>query len=260
MKNFVISLTTATQRREHITQEFSKQNIPFEFFDAITPDTMVQACERLNIDLINNQRLSGGEKGCFLSHVILWQKMLDENLDYIAIFEDDIYLGENAQVFFNDENWLKNNQIDFIKTETFLQKRKLGSESILLVDNRSAKPLKEYHLGTAGYIISPTTALSLFNFIKTLDLANEYFAIDQLMFDRYMQIKDSLPIYQLFPAIVSQEFILYPSQNAMPSDIKNAREQRVKPKRTLSQKLKGELSNAYRKTFGNLSRELIEFR
>ena len=161
MKNFVISLTTATQRREHITQEFSKQNIPFEFFDAITPDTMVQACERLNIDLINNQRLSGGEKGCFLSHVILWQKMLDENLDYIAIFEDDIYLGENAQVFFNDENWLKNNQIDFIKTETFLQKRKLGSESILLVDNRSAKPLKEYHLGTAGYIISQKTALSL---------------------------------------------------------------------------------------------------
>ena len=36
MQNYVISLTTSTDRRQHITQEFKKQDILFEFFDAIT--------------------------------------------------------------------------------------------------------------------------------------------------------------------------------------------------------------------------------
>lgn len=35
--NYVISLTSAYQRREHIQKEFSQQNIPFEFFDALKP-------------------------------------------------------------------------------------------------------------------------------------------------------------------------------------------------------------------------------
>ena len=36
-KNFVISISTADKRRNHIIQQFGQQNIPFEFFDAFTP-------------------------------------------------------------------------------------------------------------------------------------------------------------------------------------------------------------------------------
>ena len=35
--NYVISLSSASQRREHIIKEFGKHHIPFEFYDAITP-------------------------------------------------------------------------------------------------------------------------------------------------------------------------------------------------------------------------------
>ena len=34
--NYVISLSSASQRREHIIKEFGKHHIPFEFYDAIT--------------------------------------------------------------------------------------------------------------------------------------------------------------------------------------------------------------------------------
>lgn len=37
LQNHVISLTTAHERRTHITNEFAKHNIPFDFFDAVTP-------------------------------------------------------------------------------------------------------------------------------------------------------------------------------------------------------------------------------
>ncbi|WP_077587461.1 glycosyltransferase family 25 protein [Rodentibacter caecimuris] len=33
--NYVISLTTATQRREHIKKEFGRHNISFEFYDTL---------------------------------------------------------------------------------------------------------------------------------------------------------------------------------------------------------------------------------
>ena len=44
MRNFVISLSSATLRRAHISSEFAKEKVDFEFFDAITPETMAQAC------------------------------------------------------------------------------------------------------------------------------------------------------------------------------------------------------------------------
>lgn len=116
MKSYVISLRTAHDRREHIKAEFGKQSIHFEFFDAVTPDDIERISTQLNIPLANNQRLSLGEKACFLSHVCLWQKMIDDDLEHIAIFEDDVYLGENATVFLKDD-WL-NFPFDIIKLET----------------------------------------------------------------------------------------------------------------------------------------------
>ena len=49
MHNHVISLTTANARRQHITQEFAKHNIPFEFFDAITVSELKEVLSDRNI-------------------------------------------------------------------------------------------------------------------------------------------------------------------------------------------------------------------
>ena len=138
MHNYVISVKNSYKRREHITQEFSKHHILFDFFDAITLETIERACNELSISLENSQ-LSDGEKACFLSHLCLWKKCIDKKLDYIAVFEDDVYLGKDANSFFMDHNWLTNNQFDFIKTETFLQERKLAFNSIDLPNNRKIR-------------------------------------------------------------------------------------------------------------------------
>lgn len=261
MKNYVISLSTAYRRREHIMAEFTKHDVDFEFFDAKTPSDISDLAPRFNPHLKESPLLSDAEKACLLSHVCLWQQMLDENVDYLAIFEDDVYLGQNANIFFNDSQWLKKAGIDYLKTETFLQERKLSNNCIYLSDNRYAKVLYESHLGTAGYIISQKAAKSLLDYIAKLSSDNLK-PIDHLMFDDYRQTTSALPIHQMLPAIVAQEFILYPTQNAMPSDIKNDRDERKKnkPKRSLSDKIKGELSNAYRKTLGRLSRIIITYR
>lgn len=261
MKNYVISLSTAYHRRKHIMAEFTKHHVHFEFFNAKTPNDINDLAPRFNPHLKDSSLLSDGEKACLLSHVCLWQQMLDNDIDYLAIFEDDVYLGQNANVFFNNSQWLKKAGIDYLKTETFLQEKKLSDILINLPDNRCVKVLHESHLGTAGYIISQKTAKILLDFIKNLS-QNDLKPIDHLMFDDYRQMATAPPIYQMLPAIVAQEFILYPTQNAMPSNIKNDRDKRKKnkPKRSLSAKIKGELSNVYRKTLGKLSRTKIAYR
>ncbi|MDO4895945.1 MAG: glycosyltransferase family 25 protein [Moraxella sp.] len=199
MKNYVISLTTATERREHIKAEFDKQSIDFEFFNAVTPDLIKSTCQKLGIDLTQNQRLSDGEKACFLSHVSLWQKMIDEHIDYLAVFEDDIYLGKNADLFLNHDDWLKGIKADIIKLETWQELVHLHQHSIG-IHHRQLKQLKSTHVGAAAYIISQHSAKQAIDYLKSLP--NDYlYAIDHLIFGALL---DSLTVYQMYPALAIQ--------------------------------------------------------
>lgn len=80
--NYVISLTSAYQRREHIQKEFSQQNIPFEFFDALKPSKELTSLMEKFIPNLLHAKLTEGEKACFMSHYMLWQKCLSEDLPY----------------------------------------------------------------------------------------------------------------------------------------------------------------------------------
>ncbi len=42
-----------------------------------------------------------------MSHAVLWKQALDEGLPYIAVFEDDVLLGESAEKFLAEDAWLK---------------------------------------------------------------------------------------------------------------------------------------------------------
>lgn len=258
MKKYVISLTTSKDRHRHIQNEFDKQSIGFEFFDAITPNLIDQSCQKLEINLANAY-LSPTEKACFLSHVMLMQKAIDDNLPYVAIFEDDIYLGEHAYLYLTDGNYLKQNNIDILKLETFLQHRKINKKrTIPCFDNRTIYPLNEYHLGMAGYIISRTAIQTFLNYIKNLP-NDRIVPIDRLLFDGFME---QMAVYQLSPALCIQEHIKNPNNILLPSSLEQERQiqQKHKPKRPLLQKIKGELSNVFKKTIGKAFRKKIEFR
>ena len=79
MKNIVISLKTAVDRRHHIEQEFQKNHVNFEFFDALTPDLAKPYAEKI-LAKLQDSNLTGGELACMMSHVSIWQKMIDEDI------------------------------------------------------------------------------------------------------------------------------------------------------------------------------------
>lgn len=245
-RNYVISLTNAQERRAHITQEFGKQDISFSFFDAITPDLIEETAKKFNItfDRSSKATLCDGEIACALSHIVLWNFVLENNLDYINIFEDDIYLGENAKELLNVD--YIDSDTDILKLETLYGKIMLGKMYQIKCE-RNIFHLKFKHTGMGGYSITAKGAKYLLNKIKNtrLDLA-----IDTLIFDDLLSQSD-YNVMQLFPAVCIQDCILH-SKSHFESSLDEGRLSVHKnqiPAKPLA-KIKNELIRIKKRIFG----------
>ena len=219
--NYVISLTAAIKRREHIKREFARHNIPFEFFDALVPSKELSRLIQTYLPNLAHARLSEGEKACFMSHYMLWKKCIDDNLPYIYIFEDDILIGENAAHFLVKDEWLterfSKNRAFVLRFETFLNYSKCVEANISPYCERQILKLAVENCGTAGYVISKEAIKKLMVFIDSLSVDN-LSPIDLIMFNRFNQ-----DTYQLVPALCVQEGQLNPKNISLESQLKDER-------------------------------------
>ena len=204
--NYVISLTTATDRREHITKEFGKQNIIFEFFDAITPNNLELKAKELGID-ISNSPLTKGEIACALSHIALYSLAKEKELDYICIFEDDIYLGENANLLLNN-NYIDDN-VDIVKIEKNFDTVILSVFSIKEYLGRKFYKLTKSNSGTGGYIVTKKGIDFLVKNIKEI----KDIEIDNLLFKQLL-LKKEYTVWQMQPAVCIQDCLLNPQTSS----------------------------------------------
>jgi len=211
MDIFVVSLKNALERRKHINKQFMTQQIEFQYFDAIEPHQIEEALKNTGIEL-KNCSLTKGEIGCLLSHISLWKKIIDNNLPYMAIFEDDIYLGENVKAFLTDASWIDKHS-DLIKLEEFTPRVVLGEKvkEFETEPYRALFDLKSKNLGTAGYILSLHGAKQLISYIQSLD---KLIALDHLMFENCIQNK-VLSVRQMKPALCIQDVTLYSTKDSV---------------------------------------------
>lgn len=221
MCNFVISLKQAEKRRRHIESEFGKQAIPFGFFDAITPEQVVFQAQRLGIN-IQNTVLSTGELACLLSHVSLWQYALEHGLPHITIFEDDVYLGNNAQSFLGTTAWIPP-ECHVLKLEGFATEVLADfSPTHSLPHSRKLFRLQHKHMGAAGYVLSQHAVQKLIAYTQTHQPLRP---VDHIVFDDYL-LSGDLPIFQMLPALCVQDYILNQANNtdnALPSYLEQER-------------------------------------
>lgn len=239
MQNHVISLASAAERRAHIADTFGRHGIPFQFFDALMPsERLEQAMAELVPGLSAHPYLSSVEKACFMSHVVLWKQALDEGLPYIAVFEDDVLLGEGAEKFLAEDTWLEErfdpDSAFIVRLETMFAKVIVRPDKVLNYENRSFPLQESEHWGTAGYIISREAMRFFLERFAVLP-AEWIKAVDWMMFTYFFD-KEGMPVYQVNPALCTQElhYAKFLSKNSMlGSDLEKDREQERRHRRSL---------------------------
>ena len=257
LKNYVISLANAHERRTHVTQEFGQKGVNFEFFDAITPEQINDLAVKFGLN-ITNANLTKGELACLFSHVSLWQKAIDENLDYIAIFEDDVYLGENADYFLNDDGWIPE-ECEVIKLEKFSNYCSTKKTPII-IQERQINIIKEMHLGASGYILSQNICQYLLGYINN---SNPIIAVDHILFENILN-DNTHKIYQMKPALCIQSDRLHSVQKVFKSTLEDDRRIRINKliiKPNKSQKIRIEIMRIFkqiRSIIPNIKRKIFD--
>lgn len=160
MKVFVVSLNHALDRRERVQRVMADLDVEFEFFDAINgfvglPEKFNGCQDDLHRRLLRSRPLTPGEKGCYASHYLLWEKCIQLN-EPIVILEDDFLPTQHfCEVIKSLPIML--NEYEYIKLEP-----QIGDATAL-----------EYHAGlqtvlwhnnvrwTTGYGINPSGAAKL---------------------------------------------------------------------------------------------------
>ena len=152
MKSFVILLTENEQRQNNV--KIMLNSIPdLNIFPAITPAKNHEIVKKESIKTVNT--LKKTEISCALSHIMICKKIVENNLPYAIIFEDDVRLFDNFNNKLNKVEECLPENFDFIQVHIpfFLDISKIT------VNNHLNKYSKTY--STGAYIISYKHALKV---------------------------------------------------------------------------------------------------
>ncbi|KPU83412.1 glycosyl transferase [Psychromonas sp. PRT-SC03] len=161
MKVFVISLTKSLKRRENIRSQLKRENIEFNFFDAVDGEKdnnilFKQYNYLKTLWLTSGKMPLKGELGCYASHFLLWEKCIELN-EPIIIIEDDVEMVTGAG---NELACIQKNIIKY----GFLRLEKSDKGQLTLTKKEGQKTIYYLHNnfnGARSYAITPNASRAL---------------------------------------------------------------------------------------------------
>lgn len=196
---YLINLAHRTDRLQTMQQRLC--SLDFERIPAIYGSELSEQ----QIDAYNRYmtlyQLSANEAGCFSSHKKAWQKILDDDVPYACILEDDAILSDDFSHYMVNTDWLPN-RFDVIKLETWLRTIRVSNKAQNAY-NRELRELLSSHPGAAAYIVSNDGARKLLAYAEKPTQM-----IDNLIFQglRYKETRPNFSVLQMIPALCVQEF------------------------------------------------------
>lgn len=165
-KVFVINLDRSTDRLTRIAAKFDEINVPFERIDAFDGKTLSDAfIEQMSPERVVKKRyyrsLSKGEVACSLSHRKAWEKIVEEDLDFAIVLEDDVDLQDNFCQVLDLIAGLPHNDWDFIKLYPLTRGGKKNIARQFEYRNHTFVIYHKFPLGCVGQAISRQGAESL---------------------------------------------------------------------------------------------------
>lgn len=103
MRCLVINLPNAWNRREHIAAEFDRVGLPYELRQATSQHDLTEHQQQF-VDQRERWRrglrpIDRPALACLLSHMAVWQNLVDSDADLVSVFEDDAMLHPDLPMF-----------------------------------------------------------------------------------------------------------------------------------------------------------------
>lgn len=234
IKAFVISLENRNDRYEYIAKNYIHNTIyDLEIIKAydgkninnnstnynLLKDTFLNSIENNKNKNINNynylyiNNFTLGEIGCFVSHIGVWKKMINENIEQALIFEDDCIFNIN---FNNRLKYILENEMPPDYNILWIG-GKMGDNYINnknnIISNNIAIKKEEHPYCTFSYIITNKCAQLLLRYIDTEFKGN--LGVDYFM-DEFLT-KNNISQHIVYPFIT---YSIYDNNSIFRSDIR----------------------------------------
>lgn len=92
MKIFIINLEKDVGRRRHMEDMVQGIRLEYEFVEAVEGSKIDASCRQLEFSDEIGRKLSAGEVGCLLSHQKIYSIIIEGNISYALILEDDVVI------------------------------------------------------------------------------------------------------------------------------------------------------------------------
>uniref|UniRef100_A0A6B2EBA8 Putative glycosyltransferase 25 family member n=1 Tax=Phlebotomus kandelakii TaxID=1109342 RepID=A0A6B2EBA8_9DIPT len=187
---FMVNLKRRPERRRKMEGSFRLLGLDVEYFEAVDGKKIDEEfLSRWKIDFLpeyadpyHKRPMTMGEVGCFLSHLTIWRRIVEERLKEVLILEDDIrfepFFRERFISLLNEAR--HQGSWDLI----YLGRKRLHDSSEPWVDDCQQLVYPSYSYWTLGYLISYQGAKKLLDArpLEKLMPVDEFLPI---MFDKH---------------------------------------------------------------------------
>jgi len=205
-----VNLLRRPDRKEQITKQLEKESLisHTSFFAAVDGQQLNVTDDIKKLFNGNDFGSKRGVIGCALSHYYLWQELLEDNVEYYFIIEDDVDICDNFIFKMNNVLYnMKKKEWDIIYFG-YSERNKISSNNNTVIEYDKRNNIG----GTFAYILNKRCAKKFLTFANTNGIKN---GIDYFMFhyDKEMKIKQ----YQVIPQLITSEYVF--NGNNIDSDI-----------------------------------------
>jgi glycosyl transferase family 25 len=189
---FTVNLKNNAKRREHIINECNKYSLNVEIINAVIGKELSEAELKEAVFEYEQCDFTRGEIGCALSHMKIYRKIVEEQIDIALILEDDAILSDRINDALTDiENFDKKNNKPGLFLLTKVEKYISNYPKRLKHTN-----LYKFYKGwyAQGYVINRRGAEVLLKHLAPMKVVADHWL--------YIKFYTTLSIYCAVPHIV----------------------------------------------------------
>lgn len=134
-KIFVINLKDSVERYNYVKSQFDKLGLEIERIEGVDADSLTQDNIKEVYSSEKNRKtyvrpLHKGQIACYMAHIKAWRAIVEQDLDYAFVLEDDVIVGHNFLVAmeFLDTHF---GQWDFVRLQRNSKPKKIFFEKFL---------------------------------------------------------------------------------------------------------------------------------